>query len=76
MKKSEFSVLAPATIAARTVLSAATLNPFSLAHVAPKSKCLSVQFQLRHYLKGFRRSCFGVSFAQSGVAFVPENLVH
>jgi arabinan endo-1,5-alpha-L-arabinosidase len=42
MKKSKFPVLALATIAARTILSAATINPFSPARVASKSKFLSV----------------------------------
>jgi arabinan endo-1,5-alpha-L-arabinosidase len=42
MKKSKFPVLALATIGAQTVLSAATINPFSLARVALKSKFLSV----------------------------------
>jgi arabinan endo-1,5-alpha-L-arabinosidase len=42
MKKSKFSALALATIAAQTILSAATINPFSVARVATKSKFLSV----------------------------------
>jgi beta-xylosidase len=42
MKKSKFPALALATTAAQTVLSAATINPFSLARVASKSKFLSV----------------------------------
>ena len=42
MKKSKFPALALATIAAQTILSAATINPFSLARIASKSKYLSV----------------------------------
>jgi len=42
MKKSKFPALALATIAAQTVLSAATINPFSLARAASKNKFLSV----------------------------------
>jgi hypothetical protein len=42
MKKSKFPALARATIAARTILNAATINPFSLVRVASKSKFLSV----------------------------------
>ena len=42
MKKSKFPALALATIAAQIILSAATINPFSLARVASKNKFLSV----------------------------------
>jgi hypothetical protein len=52
------------------LLSAATINPFSLARAASKSQFLSVQFQMRHYLKVFGCSHFGVSFAQNGVDFL------
>jgi hypothetical protein len=73
MKKSKFSALTLAALGARTILSAATINPFSLARVASKSKCRSVQLQRRHYWEMFGRPHFGGSFPQSGVDFTPGN---
>jgi hypothetical protein len=63
MKKSKFSALTLAALGARTILSAATINPFSLARVASKIKFPSVQFQRRHYREVFGRPYFGDSFS-------------
>jgi hypothetical protein len=45
VKKSKFSALTPATLRARTILSAATIDPLSLARVASKSKCDQFSFR-------------------------------
>jgi hypothetical protein len=47
----------------RTILSAATINPLSLARVVSKIKFPSVQFQMQQQLKVFGRPYFGDSFS-------------